>query len=66
MGKNGPSSSNHIALERSHFNGLALMRLRPPFVIDRKAHCLQFELLGVIIQRILINTGKVFHDGRGE
>ena len=24
-GKNGPSSSNHIALERGHFDGLALV-----------------------------------------
>ena len=31
MQKNEPSSSNRITLERGHFDGLALMRLQPPF-----------------------------------
>ena len=53
------------------YNAAILMALRlcdriPPFVVDRQAHCLQFELLGVIIRHVLINTDKVFGDGRGQ
>ncbi len=37
------------------FDGLTIMWLQPPFVVDRQDHCLQFELLGAIIRHVLIN-----------
>ena len=50
--------SNRIALARGHFDGLTLIRLQPPFVVDRQEHCLKFELLGVIIRYVFINKDK--------